>query len=470
MRGKWNGCVGIAMTVVAAAAAVGQDVERPPGVEVHSDRRSVRVTDADGKPVAGASVWRLRSHDTDIADDARYGEIVVSRATTGDDGTADTQPGVFDCVLAFKGDRAAFQCQPVPPEGIRLGASVTVRLRLRTEQGDLPAEPPRLRLFFPGGNCRHGIGPLTVEAGTYVFPPLPADRAVANRLQIALVAPGWWGGPYDLSESKAGSPFEVRILRSRNVRGVVLDEAGKPVERATVWGMRPTRHWVMEGATTDGKGAFVVPDVPAIASRAYVRARGFAPTRIDVPAGETDHDAGSVVLKGGVPLVGRVVEEDGVDVVGYSVVVEDDDGARIDDAEMDGRGLFRTGPLAPGVAHVRVFVHSSVGVVGSRVVTADLVPGKPDQTVTVPTGLRIRLVDADGKPRRVRSARLELRALSAHEDDSFSGSFSEIRIAVVRDTQIEVAVTADDGSKGSAKVTTDAKGRGDVQVVLTPAK
>jgi hypothetical protein len=391
---------------------------------------------------------------------------VTSRAETDAAGFAAPRKRTFGCVLAFKGDLAAFRCQPVPAEGLRLGPATTVRLRVRPATGVVPRDL-RVRLLFPGGNCRHGLDPVSATDGVYTFPPLPADRTSPERTQVEIAAPGWWGGPYDLPVALADGTTEVVVARSRNVRGFVLDEAGNPVEGVDVWATNPARPWDMEGVVSGSKGEFALTDVPAGPARAYARARGFAPCRIDLPAGETDHDAGNVVVKRGVPLVARVIEEDGVDVVSYAVFVEDESGARIDRAQCDGRGRFSTGALEAVPVRVRAFVHGSVGVEGWRSTTAELVPGQPDQTVTIPTGLRIRLADADGKPKRVRSAKLSLRAAGGNpEIDRYEGSFSEVRIHVRAQLEIEVSVDADDGSSGTATVTTDANGRGTVDVRL----
>jgi hypothetical protein len=227
----------------------------------------------------------------------------------------------------------------------------------------------------------------------------------------------------------------------------------------------------MDGVRTRDNGTFTISDVPSSAGRVYVRARGFAPARLDVPAGGDAFDAGAVKLERGVELVAQIVEEDGVDVVQYLVAVEDEDGARIEKAEALGRGRFRTGALAPMATRLRVYVTGSAGVAGWRSMVTELVPGKPDQVITIPTGLRIRLTGADGKPKRVNSVQVRLKAEGKDAESSeHQGSFHEIRMHAQPSLELTVGVEANDGSKGTATVKTDEKGRGDVEVRLAEGR
>lgn len=198
------------------------------------------------------------------------------------------------------------------------------------------------------------------------------------------------GGLYAVTASKAGyltgveravagaparpaAPVRLELAAARAARGLVRDEAGRPVADAEVRlsetrppgrNMRPEARRATEppNAVSDASGRFLVAEIPAHTLDLEVSKRGYAAARVrafKVPPGSGPVELPPVVLRPGASLVGRVVDAGGQSVAGAGVfLVEElrnvsEQAAGLDQAEPDAStgadGRFRLADLQAAV-------------------------------------------------------------------------------------------------------------------------
>lgn len=195
------------------------------------------VTDPDGRPAAGLSLWVL-------AEFARPDEPPPPTAVTGADGTF-AIPGLAPDRLAL------YSCGPgYHPETVTVHfLDEPVRLTVR------PAATLRGRVLGPDGEPLTGASLYARRAGSIsndgfeVWTPCPEnDEAVSDargRFVVGPLAPGWYDLLADARGMKqailpmlrtaAGEPgdeAEIRLEAGGILSGRVLDEAGAPIAGA----------------------------------------------------------------------------------------------------------------------------------------------------------------------------------------------------------------------------------------------
>lgn len=268
---------------------------------------------------------------------------------------------------------------------------------------------------------------------------------------VQAVAPG---------HTREAPPLKIVLTLARAAQGRVQDVDGRPVAGAEVSlsASRTRRSVEVKGITvrTDEKGRFTVAQIPAnpldlaFHKQGYARAfvRG---TRVSPGAGTAD--LGSVVLRPGASLTGRVVDRKGKPIPGAEVF-QVEDLARVD--EISGRlasdeAAATTGPEGrfaledlPAGSPINLLVRAPgflpAGVRGARA------PNREPLAVRLETAalLRGRVIDEEKQP--VPGARLELVVKTDHP---------VARLAVTeRDGSFEIS----DAPRGSGALDVQAQG------------
>ena len=198
---------------------------------------------------------------------------------------------------------------------------------------------------------------------------------------------------------------DVKTLRANTLRGVVQDQAGKPVADAKVGASRDVLSFNTNTTKTGSDGTFTIRKLQPGKWSVRTASGKFLPTTLEVTlAEEEDRSDLVLVVKPGNAIAGQVVDERGIGVADFKVGskrTEARGGVSIerfapDEATTtDGNGYFTLSGLSDETATVRAFGpgHSSAMASDVKVGTGDLV-------------LRVErfgavegvLVDAEGKP------------------------------------------------------------------------
>lgn len=290
---------------------------RPQSAEATAFSGQVRDADS-GKPVAGALVW---SH-TDPGSFTR----------SGPDGRFQQrapEPGAFWLEAAAPGYLPKrIQVSPVQ---IRAGRSLTLTLararRIRGQVVDLQGGPVtgawvHAGLEHPGERLPgSGIEPVTSEGSTGPdgsFELLRLRRGMGYTLRVQ--RPGFLPTTVTAVAPDRGSPqAPVRIILQPTPRafGQVRDLQGRPVPGAEVKiapAARPQGTVALRTTLSDESGRFSITELPSLEVDLEVRKSGLAPTAfrgLQLPANRPAVDLGSIVLRPGAKVRGRIVDRRG---------------------------------------------------------------------------------------------------------------------------------------------------------------
>lgn len=287
-----------------------------------------QVLDADGSPLAGASV---RIDGVGDFDETDVGGGAPSFVTTAADGTYELRdvapsevadepetpeagsdgaslresPKPSTRVLAAAEERLSATSEPfvvtagatvtVPP--LKLTAGATLRGSVREPSGR-PAAFVRVevgmgkhaeaRLWMPLDDVNRPRTIRTDGAGGFVVRGLPAaeGHVIARARGFAPA-----GAAFEVTDGDP-APLELRLLASGELRGLVTGAGGVPIAGATV-GVETTAHdpdAVYVEATsesTDADGRFALKGLPRTALSLSVRARGYRPRTVTgLPGGD----------------------------------------------------------------------------------------------------------------------------------------------------------------------------------------
>jgi len=308
------------------------------------------VTDAAGRPVAGASVWTLTSRE--LSQDAQ------ASAVTAADGTfvvPHRPPGeelsLWVCADGFlEGiDTVAFSDEPI---AVTLERAATVRGRV-VDTGGAPRPGATIAAEPPGGwGC-----------GLRTWSPCPTEDAVTadaeGRFAFVRLAPGWYalqasapgfldGGSALLrfDAGDAGEEQEIRLDRGTAVvTGRVLDPDGAPIPGAhlQVWGERSHQE-----TDTGPDGSFRAEGIDAETVRINAHAERFEEGSVEVEVGSAGATADIVLepesVDEQVEIHGRVVGPDGSPVEGALVTAAN----RSVSSDRDGSFVVRVRRGLPG--------------------------------------------------------------------------------------------------------------------------
>ena len=282
------------------------------------------------------------------------------------------------------------------------------------------------------------IGPGLPEAATDRGSSDAAGRFELRRMragrgyELRAVRPGYLPAAVQAvapDPSREAPPLKIVLTPARAVQGRVQDVNGRPVAGAEIslTGSREPGRPVRSAPAgepdpadlrTDEKGRFTVEQIPANPLDLTVRKRGYAPafTRgIRVPPGAGAADLGTIVLRPGARLTGRVTDRNSRPIAGAEVFRVEDlkridemsarlDGDRADAVTSpDGRFVLEDLPAqSPANLLVRARGYLPAGVRGARAPNQEPVAVRLEPA----TLLRGQVIDEARQP--VASARLQL--------------------------------------------------------------
>jgi beta-lactamase regulating signal transducer with metallopeptidase domain len=299
---------------------VAPDGTSPPVVLTMRPGITIRVkvlSETDGKPIAGARVRLIWTDtDRDHLTNAR-GEVELAALT----------PETWDVEATAKGHAAQVQVinmasgQPAALE-MRLPPGGSLEGVVRDKQGQ-PVSGVGLNVY---GSKESGT-PLdyveTDAAGRYRFDYLPLGRNM--KLYLAKLEYLTQTKEFRITPP-AGSVARLDLTLEKrphggSVRGVVTDGKGKPVAGADLLNQGNSSN-EQRRAKTDAAGKFLLDNVysDGLGSSLVVKARGFAPQRVEFKPGPVDRPAEvTVQLEPGHRIKGRVVNDAGKPIRGVRV-------------------------------------------------------------------------------------------------------------------------------------------------------
>jgi uncharacterized GH25 family protein len=235
----------------------------------------------------------------------------------------DGRPGV---TLALH-PAAAIEGKVVDASGAGV-AGAEVELEERKQPGMM-----RLQIGMQQGMPRT----LSGERGAFRLSPLNPDKGYDIKVRAEGYAPAKLTvtglEPY---ETRAG--LAVTLTRGQAIRGIVVDEEGRPIREASVAATPATEmrgpHFmrIEEGGGTDqiasaadDDGAFVIEGLPAGKFDLEVKRSGYAKRQvpaIEIASGGEPVDVGEVTLQLGEKVQGIVLDRDGQPVEGADISIE----------------------------------------------------------------------------------------------------------------------------------------------------
>jgi hypothetical protein len=301
-----------------------------PEVEVRLDAEppvlTGRVRDAaTGAPVAGALVWPP----ADPGQGARTGRDGSYRLIAPDAaafGLRATAPGYL--AGGTRVTRPEIRARRLPALTLRL--AVALNGVVQSDRG-APLADVLVEASIGGADARNGL--VADRRRTDAEGRFELRRLAGGRLyEVRAARPGFLGVGAEVALPalpRALPPLHLVLAPSRPARGTVLDETGKPLAEVRVVLRRasgialagrtpfrlppPGERGTVE-TTTDARGRFAFPEVPAAEIDLLAGRDGFTPLlsrNRRIPAGAGPWDLGRVLLRRGVVLSGRVVDPAG---------------------------------------------------------------------------------------------------------------------------------------------------------------
>lgn len=374
---------------------------------------------SEGTPIAGATV---AAWDRDAEP---FGEAARRTATTGDDGRftiADLPLGAMTVEASAPGHIAARLANvPVPqpaidesgsPREIAIVLEEGARLsgRVVKGRGGTPVEGARVNVRVVEDDRPEGAAPsvATDARGSFSF-----DGLAAGRYVLAVAAKGLPSierGPFALRAGGARPDVEIRLDARAAIAVRLLDPDGAPVEglavelgrgaRAADGGDRTVREEIVDDDRIErGKeGRFTVRNLEPGTLSIRLVPEGWDDVVRDEIALRNDAttDLGTIVVRAGRNVRGRVTDTSGEPIEGAEVVVTWRDGprARTRSASTKVDGRYRVAGIAPSPIE-------SIRVSAERFASArregDPVDGAPVDFVLEPSGVVTgRVVGSDG--------------------------------------------------------------------------
>lgn len=282
-----------------------------------------------GKPVAGARIT--------VIDDR--GPERATGATTGEDGTFAVEGIQFGSVRVdaktpdgmLGTARSRVEQGSSPPDLLIDIGTARVMVRILDEEGE-PASGCWISIEN-ADSTEEGWGRVVVSGtsagdGTYASRGLKPGRYTlrVNRLEFAQ----YRSDPFVVKEGETKNLGDVRMVGGAVLSGVILDDAGAPVEKATVslrdLAGNPIQMFSM--ATSGSDGSYDMHGVEPGTYVAHVQAKGHAPFDKRVEITENGAGLDATLTRGGSMRV-VVVDRGGEPVSGARVHLFDAQGVRV---------------------------------------------------------------------------------------------------------------------------------------------
>jgi protocatechuate 3,4-dioxygenase beta subunit len=325
-------------------------------------------------------------------------------------------PDVLGEINAEAGDDGAFRLRVGPgSQGLEAGAPGLAARRLDV---DVPAASETIDLgdvalevgIAIRGRVRDAAGRAIERASVYTWSQetdqsFNAQTEADGSYVLAGLTPGLYSliatatgmGRAERKAEAGANGVDFVLPRGGTISGVVIDDAGKPVDAFRVYARLPVRMGSMSGARGDTFGApdgrFVLEGVAEGEYVVDVSAPDRATTTVSgvkVAAGG-NADIGTVRLGVGGTLKGTVVDASSAPVSGASVRVSGagrDYASTMPEVTTDAGGAFEIRGLAPGPTLVRV-IHAAYAPGMSTGVEVDPAKGPAEVRVVLTQGGRV---------------------------------------------------------------------------------
>jgi protocatechuate 3,4-dioxygenase beta subunit len=191
-------------------------------------------------------------------------------------------------------------------------------------------------------------GTLTLDQGRFAIGGLPRGSIV-----VRASAAGWRPATRE-ADLAAGSspPLRIRLERAQSIRGIVLDEDGRPVPEATVASFAAENRNERASCTTGGDGRFTLSGLAGGAHEVRARCPGYLDLRhYRVVSGTGDI---RIHLTRSLAITGRVVDADGRPVARARVIARSESGAEARRSRTGSNGRFCLDRLRSGTYSVEV--------------------------------------------------------------------------------------------------------------------
>ncbi|MCG8419216.1 MAG: carboxypeptidase-like regulatory domain-containing protein [Proteobacteria bacterium] len=248
----------------------------------------------------------------------------------------------------------------------------------------------------------------TEEDGSFVF-----DRLVPRTYSLSARKENLVGGPVMHELTESSHPAVIRMSMGAAILATVVDEKSAPIAGADVE-LRDGED--TRSQTTDGDGKSKFGGVGSGFVWLIATAPGYGITRrpVQVPKKAGVSIEARIVMGKGVPVSGRVLDEEGKPVRGARVVARDASAVfsstdiRRDGVLTNDRGQFALPALSAGIYRFRA-VHSEYAPGSSDLITVDGTTGVEDVTIELSAGGSVagKVVDQGGRVARFASVRVE---------------------------------------------------------------
>jgi hypothetical protein len=132
-----------------------------------------------------------------------------------------------------------------------------------------PVRFARVAIMESGDHVATAADVETDAAGAFQFPRLDPGEYRVWAAKTGFIAPDGQRPGYEVSLTASRDKFEIGLAPLASIRGRITNEAGEPVEGATVLALRSEiengrrRHQVVKAVATDDRGEYRVPLLPA---------------------------------------------------------------------------------------------------------------------------------------------------------------------------------------------------------------
>jgi protocatechuate 3,4-dioxygenase beta subunit len=356
------------------------------------------VLDADGRPVAGATVLlRAREPGPSRRPPPEDAPPLASVASDARGEFSFDLPSVRSLEVSASAPGHARAAVDVVGPGVHVVLRLSPACTLVVHVADAAGRPVRATVRATGTSGASATG-IADAAGVVRFDDLPPGAASVDASAAGL-ADGQ-SGPHALAPATVAEAW-LTLGPAALLAGRVVDAGGGPVPGAEVHVARPGRSVAAGVTSAEGEFGPVAAGAPGERVLVAVRADGYAPALEAVVLGGAETSSVEVSLRRAHPWTGRVVDAAGRGVQGALVTTTSDgiQGREAPAGTTDADGAFTLPPPPPPAPGRQVVLVASRG---SERAALGLAPGAPPPeplvlTLTAGHEVRGRVVRASGE-------------------------------------------------------------------------